>query len=150
VGTSIAGWGQLQLRVPHHPFPTNYIVAATIDQLVEPATTQGCAGIAVHTSADGTTADTVQVCDFGSKASAYLIGVRGSEVSRIAQDVPRNAGVFTVHAEVTAQSLLWTVNGVRLPAAQAVASTTTFVGLDMFWQHAGAHARFSNFSFTPE
>jgi hypothetical protein len=149
-------WGQVRFQPPGHSFPATYSISVTIDQISEPTGPEGCAGFAVHTSPDGNTADTVQICEPGTPGSqipACVVSLSGGVVvNRVCLAVDRPSGdSFTVRAEVTASSVIWRVTGLQNPiAGQAVSSTTAFISLAMFWESAGAHARFTNFTFAAE
>jgi hypothetical protein len=150
-------WGQLRFDVPGHPFPGFYRVTATVSHMMDPrGAPGGCAGLAVHTSPDGATADTLQLCADGAQVKGFIISVKdGVEVPKSRQELgnlPSTAeSAYDVTAEVTNDQVTWMISDrtdLIKGAGKAVASTTSFIGLDVFFENIGAQAEFSGFAFS--
>lgn len=142
-------YGEIRFNVVTQPFPSHYTVGVTISKLADPTSSAGgCAGLAVHTTADGSTFEELTVCADGTCA---IIKVENHvEVYRDQQSIPASA-VYAVSAEVTATSVTMKVTSAEGKmaslSASATLATTAYISLAIFWRGAGATGEFGSFHY---
>ncbi|QEV64431.1 serine/threonine protein kinase [Streptomyces spectabilis] len=148
---------ELQFRVSDRSFPSHYRLSVDVDALTEadPTAQGACAGFATHTNGSGTTFEELAVCSgSGTTGKFSLIKVlHGTEIDRDEKPLPPGGGPFNLTADVSADTVTFSVRASGGQSSSlrttAVASTTSHVGLTVFWKTAGAHATFSNFRYEP-
>lgn len=150
-----SNWGEQRFELPGRAFPESYTVSVTVTSIQDPAGSGGCAGIAVHGRADPRgvtrgTADTLEICDHGTRRVANMIHFKnGAEVSRQSWD-ERKADAYTLAISATIARVTGSINSGNPHSAAAVSGDTDFVALDVFWQTAGTSAKFTNFRMSAD
>ncbi|MFD9902931.1 serine/threonine-protein kinase [Streptomyces sp. NPDC059063] len=149
--------GELQFRLSDAPFPRHYELSVDVTGLTEadPTAEGGCAGFATHTGGAGTTFEELAVCPItADKGKIGVVKVlNGTEIDREEKDLPRGGAPYRLTADVTASTVTFSVAAASGESSTiqtaTVASTTSYIGLTVFWKTAGARATFSNFRYQP-
>lgn len=147
-------YAELRFTLAKQPFPSSYTVGVTITNVQDSTSaTNGCAGILVHTNGDGSTFEELTICGDGEYAIIKI--VNHVEVARV--DVTNKmpaSDIYYLTADVSPGSVALTVNNgagysdkIVMDGAQAL-SSTSYIGLGVFWRNAGASAQFSSFRYS--
>ncbi|MFD0692442.1 serine/threonine-protein kinase [Actinomadura fibrosa] len=146
---------ELRFTPTDRTFPSRYRLSVDVTALndTDPTAQGACAGFATHTNEAGSTFEELSVCSSGK--SALIKVSNGVEISRDEEPLlPAGEGPFTLRAEVTPDKTTFTVRAADGDSSSlettAVASTTSHIGLTIFWKSNDASATFSNFNYQPQ
>lgn len=145
IAGNFGGWGEQLFQIPGQVFPASYTLGVTISGLTDPDPNidGACAGFAIHLSQDRASTDHADICANGKLS---IISIRNGQLIQVVSWQIRPSTAYVLTARATPTTITLAVNDEQY-SAPAYFSETSYIGLVVFWEHAGAAGTFKDFSF---